>query len=206
MYMRKKLDEMTVVCESFLEHLRVQSQVLVGALELTWPPAGWALCRPSRPPPHNLHFLTSPLDGELNRACGRDSKEISFLPETRHSSPSLPSTTFRSPYLPAKSHARSKCPSSVRRRYWPSKFRPRGDQGAQKHVSTTDPRIRGARFKGRSLKCDRWIGIERQQSRKELARSLLMYIVYCRAWQFSINSPAQFLSSLPGHSTRRARE
>lgn len=87
MYMRKKLDEMTVVCESFLEHLRVQSQVLVGALELTWPPAGWALCRPSRPPPHNLHFLTSPLDGELNRACGRDSKEISFLPETRHSSP-----------------------------------------------------------------------------------------------------------------------
>lgn len=86
MYTRKKLDEMTVVCESFLEHLRVQSQVLVGPLELTWPPAGWALCRPSRPPPHNLHFLTSPLDGELNRACGRDSKEISFLPETRHSS------------------------------------------------------------------------------------------------------------------------
>lgn len=51
MYTRKKLREMTVVCESFLEHLRVQSQVLVSALELTWPPAGWALCRPSRPPP-----------------------------------------------------------------------------------------------------------------------------------------------------------
>lgn len=108
------------------------------------------------------------------------------------------------PYLPAKSHARSKCPSSVRRRYWPSKFRPRGDQGAQKHVSTTDPRIRGARFKGRSLKCDRRIGIERQQSRKELARSPLTYTVYRRAWRFSINSPAQFLSSLPGHSTRGA--
>lgn len=50
MYTRKKLDEMTVVCESFLEHLRVQSQVLVSTLKLTWPPAGWALCRPSRPP------------------------------------------------------------------------------------------------------------------------------------------------------------
>lgn len=119
------------------------------------------------------------------------------------------STTFRSPYLPAKSHASSKCSSSVRRRYWPpSKFRPRGDQGAQKHVSTTDPRIRGARFKGRSLKCDRWISmlyIERQQSRKKaLALSLLMYIVYSavRVWHLSINSPAQFLSSLPGYSTR----
>jgi len=31
-YTKKKLDEMMVVCESFLEHLRVQSQVLVSAL------------------------------------------------------------------------------------------------------------------------------------------------------------------------------
>ncbi|KYN36467.1 hypothetical protein ALC56_09428, partial [Trachymyrmex septentrionalis] len=54
MYTRKKLDEMMVVCESFLEHLRVQSQVLVSALELTWPPAGWALCRPSQPPPSTI--------------------------------------------------------------------------------------------------------------------------------------------------------
>nr|KAF7392340.1 hypothetical protein H0235_017339 [Vespula pensylvanica] len=31
---------MTVVCESFLEHPWVQRQVLLGAAELTWPPAG----------------------------------------------------------------------------------------------------------------------------------------------------------------------
>lgn len=182
MYTRKKLDEMTVVCESFLEHLRVQSQVLVGALELTWPPAGWALCRPSRPTaaqPTLPYFATrrrtesSMWTGQQgNLLLARDPSLLPLPPRT--------STTFRSPaYLPAKSHASSKCPSSVRRRsYWPSKFRPRGDQGAQKHVSTTDPRIRGARFKGRSLKCDRWIDIERQQSRKKLGRSLASLLMY----------------------------
>ncbi|KYM86835.1 hypothetical protein ALC53_03758, partial [Atta colombica] len=153
-YTKKKLDEMMVVCESFLEHLRVQSQVLV-----------------------NLHFLTSPLDGELNRACGRDSKEISFLHETRHSSPSLPSTTFRLLYLPGESHASSKCLSSVRHYYWPSKFRPRGDQ-AQEHVSTTDPRIKGPRFKGRSLKCDCWSSVTvssaNNQGKSSCSRSLLI--------------------------------
>lgn len=125
----------------------------------------------------NLHFLTSPLDGELNRACGRDSKEISFLHETRHSSPSLPSTTFRSPYLPSESHASSKCLSSVRHYYWPSKFRPRGDQ-AQEHVSTTDPRIKGSRFKGRSLKCDCWSSVTvssaNNQGKSSCSRSLLI--------------------------------
>ncbi|KYN16411.1 hypothetical protein ALC57_11281 [Trachymyrmex cornetzi] len=131
MYTRKKLDEMMVVCESFLEHLRVQSQVLVSALELTWPPAGWALCRPSQPPP----------------------------------------------YLPGESHASSKCLSSVRHYYWPSKFRPRGDQ-AQEHVSTTDPRIKGSRFKGRSLKCDCWSSVTvssaNNQGKSSCSRSLLI--------------------------------
>ncbi|KYM94261.1 hypothetical protein ALC62_15122 [Cyphomyrmex costatus] len=141
MYTRKKLDEMMVVCESFLEHLRVQSQVLVSALELTWPPAGWALCRPSQPPP-------------------------------------LPSTTFRSPYLPASlMPAPNVCPVSGHY-YWPSKFRPRGDQ-AQEHVSTTDPRIKGPRFKGRSLKRDCWSSVTvssaNNQGKSSYNRSLYLY-------------------------------
>jgi len=77
---------MTVVCESFLEHLRVQSQVLVSALELTWPPAGWALCRLSRPPPQpTLPYFATRRWTESSMWTGQQgnlllARDPSFLP------------------------------------------------------------------------------------------------------------------------------
>lgn len=62
----------------------------------------------------------------------------------------------------------------------------------------TDPRIKGPRFKGRSLKCDCWTSVTissaaNNQGKSSLARSSSTYIT-----SLAINSPAQFLSSLPG--------